>query len=509
MTRVALKGLLQRKLRGILTALAVMLGVAMVSGTFMLTDSIEKAFTSIFNSGYAEADVVISGRPLVEGASSGSPVVPERVLSDVRSMPDVEAAAGTLMDLESNSNNAKLIGRDGRPITTGDSPSLGLGMDPTQPQFTPMQLSEGDWPVGSGKIVIDAATAKSAGFEAGETIGVAAGGVVSDYQITGIATFGDVESLGGATIGVFDVAVARELFNKDGYDSISVTGRDGVSTTRLLQEIRPLLPGDVKVETSAARAAADSKEVTTFISYLRYALLAFGGHRAVRRWLRHLQHAVHHRRPAHPRAGDAAHTGRLEASGDGIGCRRDGGHRHPRLTGGTGAGLRVVARPQQRVQLTRSGIARSNHRDQDTHDRDLTADRHRHHAGSRRAARVPRHPDRTDQRRPGGGDRCDGPAQPAIAAVRGGGTRPGRRRPGRGAVRGCRHQRASAADRRWLADGLPRRRGREPSAGAAARPDAWAIPAASWEGRQERSPPRTRSETPAARRRPPLRSWSV
>jgi putative ABC transport system permease protein len=276
-SRVALKGLLQRKLRGILTALAVMLGVAMVSGTFMLTDSIEKAFTSIFNSGYAEADVVISGKPLVEGASSGSPVVPERVLSDVRSLPDVEAAAGGLMDLESNSNNAKLIGKDGRPITTGDSPSLGIGVDPTEPQLTPMQLSEGDWPAGPGKIVIDAATAGSAGFEVGEPIGVAAGGVISDYQITGIATFGDVESLGGATIGVFDVAVAKQLFNKDGYDSISVTGRDGVSTTELLHEIRPLLPDDVKVETSAARAAADSKEVTTFISYLRYALLAFGG----------------------------------------------------------------------------------------------------------------------------------------------------------------------------------------------------------------------------------------
>ena len=87
MIRVALKGLLQRKLRGVLTALAVMLGVAMVSGTFMLTDWIEKAFTSIFTSSYADTDVVISGRPLVEGASSGSPTVPESVLADVRSLP--------------------------------------------------------------------------------------------------------------------------------------------------------------------------------------------------------------------------------------------------------------------------------------------------------------------------------------------------------------------------------------------------------------------------------------
>ena len=63
------------------------------------------------------------------------------------------------MDLKSNSNSAKLLGRDGKPISSGDSPNLGLGMDPKQPEFTPMELSEGDWPVGAGQIVIDAATA--------------------------------------------------------------------------------------------------------------------------------------------------------------------------------------------------------------------------------------------------------------------------------------------------------------------------------------------------------------
>src|SRR4029079_15672672 len=94
---------------------------AMVSGTFMLTDSIEKAFTSNFTSSYADTDVVISGRPLVEGASSGSPTVPESVLAEVRSLPGVKAAAGSLMDLESNSNSAKLIGRERKQITTTDS----------------------------------------------------------------------------------------------------------------------------------------------------------------------------------------------------------------------------------------------------------------------------------------------------------------------------------------------------------------------------------------------------
>src|SRR3954452_22723518 len=99
MTLVALQGLLQRKLRALLTALAVVLGVAMISGTFMLTDSIEKAFDSIFSGSYSDTDAVISGKPVVVGSSSGNPTVPASLLRRVRLLPGVEAAAGSLVDL--------------------------------------------------------------------------------------------------------------------------------------------------------------------------------------------------------------------------------------------------------------------------------------------------------------------------------------------------------------------------------------------------------------------------
>ena len=84
MTLVALKGLLQRKLRALLTALAVVLGVAMVSGTFMLTDSIQKAFDSIFTSSYSQTDAIVSGKPIVEGATSGTPNVSPELLPRIR-----------------------------------------------------------------------------------------------------------------------------------------------------------------------------------------------------------------------------------------------------------------------------------------------------------------------------------------------------------------------------------------------------------------------------------------
>jgi putative ABC transport system permease protein len=275
--RVALKGLVQRKLRALLTAFAVVLGVAMISGTFMLTDSIEKAFNSIFTSSYSQTDAVVTGKPIVEGSSSGNPTVPESLLLRIRQLPGVDAAAGSIADLESQANTAKLIGADGKPIETRGAPALGFGVDPTQPRFTPLKLKSGDWPHRPHDVVIDVSTAENHDIAVGDRVGVAAAGPIEQFRVSGIVGFGDVDSLGGATIAAFDLPTAQRVLRKDGYDSISVAARHGTSVERLMSEIRPLLPATAQVTSASARAESDSKEVSTFISYLRYALLAFGG----------------------------------------------------------------------------------------------------------------------------------------------------------------------------------------------------------------------------------------
>ena len=89
MRRVALKGLVFRRLRTVLTALAVVLGVAMISGTYVLTDTISKAFDDIFTSSYANTSAVISGRQVVKTSASGNATVPESLLATVRRLPGV------------------------------------------------------------------------------------------------------------------------------------------------------------------------------------------------------------------------------------------------------------------------------------------------------------------------------------------------------------------------------------------------------------------------------------
>ena len=101
MIRVALRGLAGRKLRATLTAFAIILGVAMVSGTYVLTDTIDKAFDNIFSETYANTDAVVSGKAAdisFQGESAETPPVDATLLEKVRALPDVEAATGIVVD---------------------------------------------------------------------------------------------------------------------------------------------------------------------------------------------------------------------------------------------------------------------------------------------------------------------------------------------------------------------------------------------------------------------------
>jgi putative ABC transport system permease protein len=277
MTGVTLRGLAGRKIRSVLTAFAVVLGVAMISGAYVLTDTFQKAFDSIFNESYADTDAVVSGKQILDFSSSGRAQVPAGLLEEIRALPEVEAAAGGIIDLQSNSNPAQLVAADGKKIG-GAAGTLGVGLDSSELRFTPLSLTEGQWAHGVDQVVIDANTASDNGFAVGDRVGVAALGPVQQYVITGIARFGSVDSIGGATIAVFDVPTAQALFQKqDRFDSISVAAKDGVSSDELMQALRPLVPDTAEVQTGAAQAAADAADTNEGIAFITYFLLGFGG----------------------------------------------------------------------------------------------------------------------------------------------------------------------------------------------------------------------------------------
>ena len=274
MIRVALRGLLGRKLRATLTAIAIILGVAMVSGTYVLTDSIDRAFDNIFSDTRAGSNAVISGKSvfdLEEGSGATAPSFDQSLLQTVRELPDVADAEGSV------DGEAQIVGDDGKAIVYGGAPNLGFSIANGDSRFNPLQLVEGSWP-GNGDVVIDAATSDKENIEVGEKIGIQGAGSVQNLRVTGIVKFGSVSTIGGATLAGFDLPTAQRIFNKPGkLDEIAVAAAQGVSDEQLVQQIQGILPANTEVQTAAEQARSDAEDTDEFISFLQTFLLVFAG----------------------------------------------------------------------------------------------------------------------------------------------------------------------------------------------------------------------------------------
>jgi len=276
MISVALRGLLGRKLRAALTAIAIVLGVAMVSGTYVLTDTIKAAFGTVFTTVYKNTDAIVTGKSAIGGNANNGDEVPalhESLLGRIRALPGVAEAQGGIAD------QAKLVGRGGKVIGTHGAPALAFSVHPKGDQrFNPLTLVSGAWPSGPHEVAIDKGTASKKHYAVGQSIGVIALGPAQQYRISGIVKIGGVSSLGSATMAIFDFATAQRIFHKQGeLDSISIAGRPNVTPAQLVSEVQPVLPPTAQVRTGQAEAQQATKDTSGALDIFNYFLLAFGG----------------------------------------------------------------------------------------------------------------------------------------------------------------------------------------------------------------------------------------
>ena len=149
----------------------------------------------------------------------------------MKAVPDVAAALGGVQ------GDAHLIGENGKAIVFGGAPNIGFSVDPSQPQFNSLTLVKGSWP-GHDELVVDESTAGKKDLQVGQTIGVQSRGPVEKFRISGIANYGAVSSIGGATLAGFDLPTAQSLFDKVGQlDQIRIAAKSGVSPEQLVAEV--------------------------------------------------------------------------------------------------------------------------------------------------------------------------------------------------------------------------------------------------------------------------------
>jgi putative ABC transport system permease protein len=274
MIAVALKGLAGRKVRALLTAFAIVIGVSMVSGTFILTDTMQKSFNGLFTASADKTDAVISGKEVVKDSTTGSGVtIPASLLAKVRALPEVKAASGQISPQESNV--ADIIGRDGKKVAME---SVGSSIDPANARFSPLKLKTGAWPEGSGQVAIDAGTAAKEHYKVGDSVVVSTLGKKHTYRVSGTVSFGGVDSLGFASVATWDVPTAQTLLHREGrFDGISIAAKEGTSVAELTRAVRPLLPATLQVKDSAKQAKDDAAELDSGMDTIRMFLLGFGG----------------------------------------------------------------------------------------------------------------------------------------------------------------------------------------------------------------------------------------
>ena len=279
MRRVVLRGMLGRKLRTGLTAFAVVLGVAMVSGAYILTDTLLNAANGLEQAAYEGVDAVVSHREAFDvdtnnGFSEPKPV-DDALIPRVRSVPQVGVAQGEVED------EAQLIGRDGKTIGGEGGPTFAVGYNGFEPGaagLSPFTFDAGGFPRGPRDVAIDAGTADDEGYKIGDTIGVSGRGPVQQFRITGIARFGDVKSIGNATAAIFTLDTAQRLFKKEGQvDSILVDGKSGTDPEELTKAVAPALPPTAQVKTAEEQDRFDIGGLKDFLKILQGGLVAFGG----------------------------------------------------------------------------------------------------------------------------------------------------------------------------------------------------------------------------------------
>lgn len=276
MLKVSLRNLLISKLRLLLTIAAVTVGVTFVSGTFVLSDTMVKAFDELYTGLTSGTDVVVKSEAAYQAdiATTGGQVRPldESIVAEVREVPGVAVAEGSVFGF------ALVLDKHGDPIQPGGAPTIGTSVTADRELAGAATFREGRTPSGAQEMALDARTAKEAGFALGDTVDVVLQGGRRTFTLVAIIGFGETDSLLGATLAGFDLPTAQQVLGKGGVvDEVDVMAADGVSARELRDRVAGVLPDGVEALTGDQVAADGVSAVRDSMGIFTTVLLVFAG----------------------------------------------------------------------------------------------------------------------------------------------------------------------------------------------------------------------------------------
>ena len=267
MTSLAVKSLWARKVRALTTTLAVVIGVAFVAGTYILTDTTFAAFDEIFSDSLEGTSVVITARDEVVQESNEIPSFDAALLPDVKRVRGVRLAAGAIF------TPGGFFDSEGEAIGSKFAPKFISSNMPDG--LEPQTYVDGHPPRNPKQASLDEAAAEDSGLEIGDEIELASVERATTYTLVGLTRLGDA-SFGGASIANVTLPEAQRITGKKGeFDQISLAAEEGISETTLLRRVQRIAPATVRVETAQQNAKRNSDQIRDNLGFLRIALLIF------------------------------------------------------------------------------------------------------------------------------------------------------------------------------------------------------------------------------------------
>lgn len=263
MRRLSLRSLAAHKIRFALTILSVVLGTAFISGAFVFTASLNKAFDGVLATAYDGMDVVVE-------SASGTPGIDRPTVDAIRAVDGVEA-----LNVGARASSVIMTGSDGKPIQTGGAPAQGLPFYEEPESVGPAAaFTEGNPPRGPDEVAVNATAAERGGVGVGDRVTVVTGSDRADVTISGVYELdGDVAGWMGV---LFPLDKWMELYTDGEHvGRVTLAAADGVSPEELRDRVAAAFP-DFEVDTGAALAERDSEQISQALGFVNYFLVAFG-----------------------------------------------------------------------------------------------------------------------------------------------------------------------------------------------------------------------------------------
>ncbi|MFK4224258.1 ABC transporter permease [Streptomyces sp. NPDC019890] len=269
MFRTALRNVLAHKARLLMTVLAVMLGVAFVSGTLVFTDTLGNAYRKQSAKSYDNVAVAVTTFADA-GDGKKNAGIDTKTLEKIRGLDGVAGATGRV------SGFAGVADQDGKLIGNGWSntgANFAPGKDGNDAAYT---FTDGSGPVKDSQIALDQDSADKGKYRVGDTVRVATNGPVKEYTLSGVFTTEDGAVNAGGSLVLFDTSVAQKLYLQPGYfKDVTITAAAGASDQKILDGVKPLLPKDSEAQTGRQLADDQAREIEQGLSNLNTMLLAF------------------------------------------------------------------------------------------------------------------------------------------------------------------------------------------------------------------------------------------